>query len=442
MLIEFTIGNFRSFKDPVTLNMVAAKLSARDPKVNKNNTIRVDDNLTLLTSAAVYGANASGKSNLVAAIKFMKRFVLGSSRETQVAEEINVQNFQLSTETADKPSFFEVVFLIDGVKYRYGFEANRKYIVTEWLFHAPKIREARLFTRDEKGIDCSRTFKEGRGLEEKTRPNALFLSVASQFNGPKSTRILFWFKSIGTISGLNDMGYRGFTVRKFKEGDFQKEIVSLVKSLDLGIIDIKVDKSSEVKTPDKPIFTISVEAPQELSETIQRKLEKAFGTGSSIQPMAIQTLHTKFDKSGIPVSLESFDFGRQESDGTQKLFYLTGPLIDTLANGKMLWIDEMEARMHPLITRAIIGLFNSLETNPKRAQLIFTTHDTNLLSNKLFRRDQIWFIEKDHQGCSHLYSLAELKVRNDASFENDYIQGRYGAIPFIGNVRQVILGEE
>ena len=172
MLIEFTVGNFRSFKEPVTLSMVAAKLKARDPHVNENNTILVDDRLTLLTSAAVYGANASGKSNLVAALHFMRNFVLGSSRDTQAAEPIDIENFRLSTETENAPSLFEVVFRTEGVQYRYGFEANQERILSEWLFYVPKQREARLFLRQEDQIECGRAFKEGRGREEKPRPNA------------------------------------------------------------------------------------------------------------------------------------------------------------------------------------------------------------------------------------------------------------------------------
>jgi AAA15 family ATPase/GTPase len=441
MLIEFTVGNFRSFKEPVTLSMVAAKLKARDPKVNENNTIKVDDGLTLLTSAAVYGANACGKSNLITAVRFMRNFVLGSSRDTQAAEAIDVDNFKLSTETEEKPSYFEVVFLAQGVQYRYGFEANRERILSEWLFYVPKNRESRLFMRHEKEIECARSFKEGKGLEEKTRANALFLSVVAQFNGSTAMAVLLWFKELGIISGLNDAGYRSYTVQQFENPEFREEILRIVKSMDLGILDVRVDKPKDVKTPNATMVTISVEAPKEISESVQRRLEKVFGP-ASIQPMAIQTVHTKYDQNGKPVSREFFDLGVNESEGTQKVFFLTGPLIDTLSNGRVLLIDEMEARMHPLITREIIGLFNSLETNPKRAQLIFTTHDTNLLSKDTFRRDQIWFIEKDSLGASHLYSLAELKVRNDASFETDYVQGRYGAIPFLGDLRRVVVCED
>jgi len=442
MIIEFTVGNFRSFKEPVTLSMVAAKLKARDPKININNTIRVNDKLTLLTSSAIYGANASGKSNLVHALRFMRSFVLSSSRETQVAETIEVQPFRLSTETANSPSLFEVTFIVEDMQYRYGFEANNERIISEWLFFTPKQREARLFIRQEDRIECARVFKEGSGLEDKTRPNALFLSVAAQFNGPIATSILIWFRKLGIISGLSDIGYRSYTLEQFEKDDFRAEIINRVKALDLGIQDVRIDKPADVKESAKPSISISVAIPNDnIAELLQERLEKVFGAGN-VHPMSIQTIHKKYDADGLPVGEETFDLGVNESEGTQKLFFLTGPLINTLTTGRVLVIDEMEARMHPLITRSVIELFNSLDTNPKRAQLIFTTHDTNLLSKNFFRRDQIWFIEKDHYEASHLYSLAELKVRNDASFESDYIEGRYGAIPFIGNLRQIILGEK
>lgn len=427
MLIEFTIGNYLSFKDPVTLSMVSANTKARDANLNVNTTIIVDDQLSLLSSTAIYGANASGKSNFIRAIAFMKKFVLISSKDSVIDDPIRIQPFRLSTATENRPSFFQVSFLLENVKYRYGFEASRKEIVSEWLFAAPTQKESRLFIRDESGIHVSRSFKEGKGLEEKTRQNALFLSVVAQWNGPLASKILGWFQSLKVISGLNDSSYKGFTIKSFEDGSYRQEIIKLVKSLDLGIEDISSKKRSDehfkVFIPDN--------LPSEIRETVIEQAEN--------ERVSIQTAHKKFDEAGSPIEAEMFDLSANESNGTEKLFYLTGPLLDVLSRGTILCIDEMEARLHPLITRVLIGLFNSKETNPKGAQLIFTTHDTNLLSNKIFRRDQIWFTEKDHYGCSHLYSLAELKVRNDASFESDYFEGRYGAIPFLGNIRQIVL---
>jgi AAA15 family ATPase/GTPase len=427
MLIEFSVGNFRSFKSNVTLSMVAAKISAKDKHVDENNTYLADNDLILLTSAAVYGANASGKSNLITAIAFMKNFVLNSSRETQASESINVENFRLSTETSDKPSFFQVVFLMGEKKYRYGFEVDRGKVVTEWLFIAGSRKEIRLFSRDEEGISLARKFKEGKGLQDKTRPNALYISVVSQFNGLISKNVLDWFRNLRIVSGLDDVGYRGFTLDRFEEESFRQDIIRLVKSLDLGIDDITSKKmeQSEVNLP--------ADFPKELKVLIFKNPSNWF---------LIQTQHKKYDANGKSVDIEVFDLESNESHGTQKLFFLAGPLLDTLVNGRVLFIDELEARLHPNLTCEIIKLFNSKETNKNHSQLIFTTHDTNLLSNKMFRRDQIYFTEKDRRGSTHLYSLSELKVRNDAFYENDYIEGKYGAIPFIGDLRRISLEEE
>ena len=196
MLIEFRVGNFRSFNDSVTLSMVAAKINAREKRVDENNILPIDNELTLLNSTAIYGANASGKSNLVAAIAFMRNFILNSSRESQASETIKVENFKLSTDTSSRPSFFQTLFLVDGVKYRYGFEVDHEKVITEWLFSSGTRKEIRLFIRDNEGIHITRPFKEGQGLQTKTRPNALYLSVVSQFNGPISKSIQDWFNNL------------------------------------------------------------------------------------------------------------------------------------------------------------------------------------------------------------------------------------------------------
>jgi AAA15 family ATPase/GTPase len=307
-------------------------------------------------------------------------------------------------------------------------------VISEWLFSFPSIKEATLFVREENTIKpSSRFFKEGKGLEEKTRSNALFLSVVSQFNGEIAQSILKWFRRIGVVSGLEDTLYRTFTIRQIIDGKHKNEIIQLVKNLDLGISEIegiKLDKSQ---------VTLPPNMPEDLRTVLLNNLgDKDWFT--------VRTKHPKIDANGQQVDLVSFDMDQNESHGTQKAFYLAGPIMNALSQGRVLIIDEMEARLHPLLTQGLIRLFNSLETNPKRAQLIFTTHDTNLLSNKLFRRDQIWFVEKDSFNASHLYSLAELKVdhskvRNDASFEDDYLQGRYGAIPFLGGIKTVLMGE-
>ncbi|MBD2014427.1 ATP-binding protein [Microcoleus sp. FACHB-53] len=422
MLIEFSVGNYRSFKEKVTFSMVAANLVAKDKTLDENNVFEIDDDLKLLKSSAIYGANASGKSNLAKALGFMRWFMINSSKETQSTEKIGVERFKLSLETETEPSFFEIAFLMNGRKYRYGFEATRKRVVSEWLFYVPKLRETKLFERRLDNISVTKTYKAD-GIQQKTRHNALFLSVSAQFNVGIAEKILDWLTHrVKVVSGLDDRGYRSYTVSCLMENKNKEDILQLLKKLDLGFGDIKVE---EIEITDEFL-------PKELPEEIKSFILKN-GKATSVQ-----TMHRKLDVQGNSISIELFDLDEQESEGTQKVFALAGPLVDTLKNGKVLIIDEFDARIHPLISLAIVKLFNSNETNPKNAQLIFMTHDTNLLSNKLFRRDQIWFAEKNRYGATDLYSLAEYKIRNDASFESDYIKGRYGAIPFIGNLNHLI----
>ncbi len=426
MLIEFSVGNFRSFRERVTLSMVAAKLTAKEKVLDESNVFAVEGAPPLLTSAAVYGANASGKSNLVAAIGFMRRFVDRSSMETRPTGSIDVQPFLLSDETADKPSHFEIVFLLEGKRYRYGFEVTQERVETEWLYYVPTQREARLFLRQGNWVELGKAFREGKEIVERTRPNALFLSVVAQFNGPVAQSVTQWFRQLGIVSGLNDMDMRVHTMRSFVDGTDRDGIRDLVRKLDLGIDDLAVEQvpASDVQFPE--------DMPGELRSALSPLIDLP---GS--EHFAVHTVHLRPKDGGTSAAQVEFDLDDQESEGTKKLFALAGLLVSTLRNGRVLVIDELDARLHPTMTREIVSLFNSREANPNHAQLIFTTHDTNLLDNRLFRRDQIWFTEKDRLGATHLYSLAEFRIRNDEAFERNYIRGRYGAIPFLGNLHQI-----
>jgi uncharacterized protein len=429
MLITFSVGNYKSFKQVVTFSLMAAKLTSKNKELDQNNVFPVTQSLNLLKSAAIYGPNASGKSNLLKAIAFMRHFVLTSSKESQSTEPITVDSFRLSTETESNPSFFEIVFFLGDKRYRYGFEADTHRIHAEWLYHAGQ-KETRLFLRDNNRFDLSSVFKEGKGLETKTRDNALFLSVVAQFNGAIAQNILKWFKRVNIISGLSDNEYRGFTLNSMTNKTSRERIISFVKQLDFGISDIMVERS--IVDPD---VHLPKDMPQELKSLLLKQAK-------DLVAFNVATSHKKYNNEKTNITLEKFDI-EEESEGTQKLFFLSGPLLDTLQSGKVLIVDELDARFHPKITASVINLFNSNIINPNNAQLIFATHDTNLLDRNFFRRDQIWFTEKDKYGATDLYSLVEYRiqehrVRNDASFEKDYIEGRYGAIPFIGDIRQLV----
>jgi len=416
MLIKFSTGNCLSFKDPVTLDLTATRIE----EFSDDNVIELEK-IKLLKSAVIYGANASGKSNLLRAIGFMRFMVINSSKESQSNEEIDIQPFLFSTESENKPSLFEIVFLLDGVRYRYGFEVDKRRIQSEWLYFSPREADRKLFVREKDSFEINKNaFREGIGLEEKTRENALFLSVVSQFNGNLSKQILSWFQKLHSISGLSDENYAPFTVNLLRSQEKKKKLLEMLKSADYFIEDVTVDE-----------FEMTSERlPDGIPESVRKEfLRKAAGK----KFVAIDNaMHPKFDEKGEQIGLEPLAFD-QESEGTKKYFFLSGPILDTLACGDILLVDEMDARLHPLLTRQIVKLFNSSKTNTNNAQLVFATHDTNLLSAKIFRRDQVWFTERNRIGATDLYSLIEYKVRNDASFEADYIRGRYGAIPYLGN---------
>ncbi len=422
MLLEFTVGNYKSFKEPVTLSMVASSLKEHD------NTHTFSSNkYKLLKSEIIYGANASGKSNLFKALTFMKNFVFSSAKETQISEKIDVDNFKLSTETEHKPSHFEIIFMIDEKRYRYGFKINKEEVEAEWLFYVPTSKEANLFIRTENNITLGAYFKEGNGIEERTRNNALFLSVVAQFNGEISKKILNWFSNLNGISGLNDKHYMGYTTKKLNDPVFRQWVLNYLKIADIDILDVQVDTEKLsledfLKLPQKKNINLNI---------IKKQIKY-------IQDLTIKTNHQKYDKNNNKVDIEKFDLEEDESKGTQKLLALAGPIWDTLKNGKILFIDEFDTRLHQILTISLVKLFNSSKSNFNKAQFILTTHDTNLLDSELFRRDQIWFINKDKYGVSELFSLAEYKksnkiVRKDASYAKNYLRGKYGAVPLVDN---------
>lgn len=425
MLLEFTIGNFLSFKNKKTLSLEASSIKEHI----ETNIVQLE-RIQLLKGAVIYGANASGKSNFIKAMSTMRRLVL-QSFDSSSTEELGIKPYLLSTETFDKPSFFEILFLIDNKRYRYGFEVDNLSVQSEWLFEAPKKAEKALFIRQGDGIDVSSSFKEAKDLEEKTRDNALFLSVIDQFNGPIAKSIMKWFSNFITVSGLSHERYKNVTFKMLEDEKTKPQLLEFYKKLDLGFDEIDLEK--------EPLDT------KDFSKVFNENVIKQFLSDlEGKTKINIKTLHKKFNQENEYVSLEKFDMRSQESSGTNKVFNISGPVFDVLQDGGVLIIDELDASLHPLMTLTITKLFNSVELNKHNAQLIFATHDTNLFEYGHYRRDQIYFVEKDAYGASDLYSLVEYKeedgkkVRKDRSFEKDYIQGRYGAIPFIGNLNKLM----
>ena len=424
MLIGFSVGNYRSFKDVVTLSMVAAEDACGNDELDKNNVFKVNQNFSLLKSAAIYGANASGKSNLILALYFMQSFVINSSK-LQITDKINLEKFRLSSETEDKPSFFKIVFHLDNKIYEYSFEVTQERVISEGLSCTPKTRKTNIFSREKDIIKYSKSLLKGKDVKDLTKKNTLFLSIAAQFNDPLAGKILLWFSRLKIISGSQFENLRQLSLDYLsREPNLKNEIVFLIKKLDLSIKDMSVEVGRT------SLDNFHKDIPD-------RVKNKEFRLDNYIYN-SIETYHEKYDLEGRIIGLESFQMNKHESRGTQKIFALLAPVLSALKKSEVLIIDELDSLLHPLMAIAIIGLFNSKITNPKNAQLIFATHDVNLLSNQLFRRDQIWFTEKNRQEATDLYSLVEFDIDNNASFEQDYIQGRYGAIPFIGDLSKVI----
>ena len=420
MLVEFTVNNFKSIKNSVKFSMLT---STKDI----GNIFDIRD-YKLLSSAIIYGANASGKSNFLRALAFMGRFVLNRFKILQSIDKLPHEPFKLCTDAEDSSSFFEIVFFINDIKYRYGFEMDSHTIYSEWLFADEKGKEAKLFIRDidEDDYVNPNRFKEGyqffdkKNQKIKIAKNQLFIWKCDQEDGEISKSILKWFNNFNMIDGMDHQGYINFTMKKMEDENFKNKIVQLVKTADIDIDDISIEED------DVPLDVIE-------KLPMPDNLKKEILNDGGLKSIEINTKHKKYDSDGNVIGEVIFELDKEESKGTRKFFAMSAPIIDTLQNGKILIIDELDANLHPILTQHLIQLFHDKNINSKNAQLIFATHDTNLLKPHIFRRDQIWLTEKDKYSSTDLYSLAQFKgVRAKEDFEKQYIQGKYGAIPYLG----------
>lgn len=403
MLLEFTVGNFLSFKDKKTFSLEAGGISEHKENVVKEGKYKV------LRSAVIYGANSSGKSNFIKSLDFMVETIKNSSRLNST-DKLKVKPFLLNTETENQPSFFEILFTDSNKRYRYGFEIDNDKIHSEWLYilNENSKKEVLYFVRKINGIGVADIFEEAIGLESKTRDNGLFLPLVDQFNSDVAKTIMQNISKLYIRSGL-EHGDSVFATNMMCDNDKDRKILNtFIKKLDLGFENFNLENIEGLAFANR-----------------------------------IKTLHNVYDNKGSVVSNYEFKLSDQESSGTNKIFDLSGFVLLTIQLGLILIIDELDSKLHPILTQEIIKLFNNPETNSNNAQLIFTTHDTNLLGANLFRRDQIWFTEKDNIEATDLYSLLEFKdedgktIRKDRSFEVDYIRGRYGAIPYISNFQEI-----
>jgi len=427
---EFSFGNFRSFKDIQTLNLSSAKIKSKHKYIDENNVFSNKKNVSFLKSKAIYGANSSGKSNIIKAFVTFIRIIKQSVKDDNILE--LVESFKFSTETEQEPSFFQMIFWYKDIKYRYGIELDEKKVFSEWLFATPKEREIPYFIREQQEIiEIDKTnFKEGSKLislfKEETddneifRNNSLFLSSISSLGlGKLSKELINGIASIFVINGLGHQGLYNYAGDSLNDNKKKKYITDFLKYGDTGIENVE---------------TIEISS-EDLPEDVDKETKDDFDKKGK-QKMLISS-RKKYNKDLEFEENELFPFRMIESEGTLKLFELSPFVYEAIKEGRPLIIDEFDARFHPLLTKKIVELFNSKQN--LNSQLIFITHDTNLLSSELLRRDQIEFVEKDKYGVSHLYSLTQFKgIRNTASFEKDYIQGKYGAIPFLGDFGKLL----
>ena len=360
----------------------------------------MDGNKSYLKSAVIYGANASGKSNVLNAFWFMVNYVL-TSHNQQLHKTIDRSPFKFDPETPTRPSSFEVIFTTEGIRYAYGFSVTDKAVTEEYLYYYPNGRQALIFERkNTKDFRFTVDIDEQNTLKERTSANKLYLSVASNWSYSKVIPVLEWFASCQIITKNSVADAYGLEAEQLKDDDYRRVIASMLRVADLGIQALQMRDAEP--------------APSQHSDSFTN----------------IEAIHTVQDTNGNALSY-ALNMA-EESDGTNSYFKLIGVVKKALDQGTLLVADEMDAHLHPLLTRHLVSLFDSTEFNPKGAQLIFTSHSTNLLDLDLLRRDQIWFTEKDEQtAATDLFSLYDFSVRKDTKVEKGYLIGRFGAIPFI-----------
>lgn len=387
MLIQFTIENHRSIRDNTVISFAASKDTSLASCL-----IHPDEKRTLLPVLAIYGANAAGKSNVLHALKTMKDMIVGASSKLSKGQKLPWEPFAGN----HKPTSFEAMYIYNGIRYVYGFSFDSKQIYSEYLYHWPNGREALIFSRENDRYEFRDNVAEQTTLSNRTLDNKLYLVSSNDWNLPQTENAYKWFlEKLTTMT--EQPGAYAETVSEIARSDMQKmRILREMLIADLGIFDVTIESVP----------------------------------GKKGEPL-ITTTHRMMDDNG---NTEYFQLlMEQESSGTQSFFSRIGGRLQALDNGALLIVDEIERSMHPLLTRRLIELVQDSAINTYGTQLLFTTHDALLLDLNLLRRDQIWFVEKNEKSCAtELYPLSSFSPRKGENIRKGYLQGRFGAIPFIG----------
>lgn len=434
MLVEFSVENYRSFQEKQTFSMVASE----DEAMLESNTFPMPntDKLRLLKSTVLYGANASGKSNLLRGIQVLRNIVVKSASRMQTGDKFPVEPFRLSSKSEKQPTSFEIIFICQNVRYEYGLSLTKERVYEEWLIAHPNESSQKWFSRkyspDNPKLQDDEEYEWsfGRGLkgekkriQKLVRDNSLFLSHAAQNNHPQLTGIFQWFQQ--KMNMLNPSSVtKELTLHIFEENsNFRRKVVNFIRKADIDIFDIYI-KSNPI--PDNFKF---------LFKQFVQEIEQKDGDDSisdfidEMQRFDIITIHEMND-SDNKIEFEMSD----ESGGTQRLFEIAGVWLYVLQSGELLVIDELDTSLHPLLSQALVKMFHDPDINKNNAQLIFTTHDTTLLDEDIFRSDQIWLTQKERSMNTNIYSLLEFNINEDESLQKGYQLGRYGAIPLINKL--------
>jgi AAA15 family ATPase/GTPase len=418
MLVEFRIRNYRSYAAETRFSMVAGTGSELP---GNTMTVRGLERHPLLRSAAIYGANASGKSNFARAFSLVRWLVLRSAESSAEGARFPVSPFLLDPLLAEEPSEFEVTFLLDGVRHQYGFITSNTRVHEEWLVVYPKGKGQQWFRRKVKPSGKSEwewsTYLKGdkARLAERTHEDALFLAVAAQWNHEQLRHVQQWFKDrlrvlprgVSTLNFTRD--------RMHKDSGFCEWLTGVLRAADVGI--------HKVRTRETGIAKGHIHFPSNLPKDVQGFLVEQFKNDHKVEIQTTRRL--KGSKREVVWDLD------EESDGTQRMLELLGPIREALEDGLVMVLDEIDTSLHPCITRGLVRLFNEPKSNPRQGQLIFTTHDTTLFDPTLFRCDQIWLAGKDATGATELYSLQDYSPRKGEPLQKGYLGGRYGGIPLL-----------
>ena len=430
MLIEFKISNYRSVCEEQNLSLVPAKGQQEHP----GNILRRRNEA--LNSIAIYGANSSGKSNLLQAFGLLKRMLFSSARSSSISK-LPYDPFLLRAGYDEKPTELAITFEVEKTRYRYGFSFNQGEVVEEWLFRKRAGREVELFYRERDVIEVSSGFEGSTKLidtaVEATRPNALFLSLCDMLNVEEAKTLFRWFRKMTYIDGLDTTDEELSTINLLHNEQYASRIKGYLNALELGFSEVVLQKKGYL-----PVYTDT-----ELDQSLRHSVANDAIAQPTQQQYEVNTVHATYDEAGKRQDEPMvWPMKERESAGTRKAFQFSGPVLHTLFEGGVLIIDEIEARIHPVLTLNIIQLFLSKETNPTGAQLIFATHDTNLLNYANLRRDQIYFVEKNEWEASEIFSLSDFKYfggqkeRHDVNKERRYLEGRYGAVPVLGQFQE------